>query len=1032
MSRSGGQKENHASSSDPLRDSMDESTAARTRPLSYEEIMKRRINKELSQNMKEEARGVEIIPRNDTIQDSSARLGSLRVGRETKRLSSVIERPVLEDNMRGSAREEKPLRGINGGTGHGLKELRYKEEHASMKESSHVTGNMKNRESRAGLRTNLMNESWSRDNRGETHSRIKNDDWHGGDTEDRRLRREIRNTGYRDETEQKLNTRAKNDERPRNSREERGQRNEPGNTGNRGEPDKKINSRSKNSERPRHNHRGPGNEQSETDKRINKRSKDDERPRNDSDDRARKAYSRDSMVNDRYTDRNEGKLDKENKKKYQNANDRDIRDKYAIKKPDLGRPRDSEVAEKKGQKQQLSGSRHEETKMKRKRSRSQDRGKDRVRRSLSLSPHKGVSSNGRKPGDSTSHSHKDRPAKQHHKDIERRKFASNGLGSHYRGHGGLTSGLGGYSPRKRKTENAIKTPSPTNRSPERKNAGWDIPPTGVKDSSSGSVADGPQLPNHQAVSLNVHELVSAVTAALNASKPLPGASSFLPAKTNASIDSIQLTESTRPMRRLYIENVPASASEKDVMEFLNNHLLSSGVNYIQGKQPCISCIIHKEKCQALVEFLTPEDASAALSFDGSSFSGCMLKIRRPKDFVEVVTGDIVEAAKSAPIVPLSNIVKDSPHKVFIGGISEVLSAEMRSEFFMLLQLIEIASAFGPLKAFYFDAKQDTLNRYAFLEYADLSVTPKACVGLNGMKLGGQVLTVVQALPDKSSSISEKQPTYVIPDHAKPLLQKPTQVIKLKNVFTPEDLLSLSKLEIGEVLEDLRLECARFGTVKSLNVVEREAFPVNNVEDARGVHNAEKSVETAGHGGKIFLETSEKVTDTENAEIKEVEVERDVGDREESDGALETESISHEENTNDVNRNEDDSSEQLDIKMDPKNPPDLPSPGSLDRPSLLADHVECPEGRGNLTSQIEEGKSSSGEAMEGLSAAQDGESEELDFELWRTFELGSVFVEYKRTEGSCIAAHALHGRIFDERVVMVEYVPLEHYLAKFPG
>ena len=46
--------------------------------------------------------------------------------------------------------------------------------------------------------------------------------------------------------------------------------------------------------------------------------------------------------------------------------------------------------------------------------------------------------------------------------------------------------------------------------------------------------------------------------------------------------------------------------------------------------------IHKGKNQALVEFLTPEDASAALSIDGSTFSGSILKIRRPKDFVEVV------------------------------------------------------------------------------------------------------------------------------------------------------------------------------------------------------------------------------------------------------------------------------------------------------------------------------------------------------------------------------------------------------------
>ena len=45
--------------------------------------------------------------------------------------------------------------------------------------------------------------------------------------------------------------------------------------------------------------------------------------------------------------------------------------------------------------------------------------------------------------------------------------------------------------------------------------------------------------------------------------------------------------------------------------------------------------MYKENGQALVEFLTPEDAFAALSFDGGSFSGSILKVRRPKDFVEV-------------------------------------------------------------------------------------------------------------------------------------------------------------------------------------------------------------------------------------------------------------------------------------------------------------------------------------------------------------------------------------------------------------
>jgi RNA recognition motif-containing protein len=45
--------------------------------------------------------------------------------------------------------------------------------------------------------------------------------------------------------------------------------------------------------------------------------------------------------------------------------------------------------------------------------------------------------------------------------------------------------------------------------------------------------------------------------------------------------------------------------------------------------------INKEKRQAFVEFLTPEDATAALSFDGRSFNGSTLRIRRPKEYIEM-------------------------------------------------------------------------------------------------------------------------------------------------------------------------------------------------------------------------------------------------------------------------------------------------------------------------------------------------------------------------------------------------------------
>lgn len=65
------------------------------------------------------------------------------------------------------------------------------------------------------------------------------------------------------------------------------------------------------------------------------------------------------------------------------------------------------------------------------------------------------------------------------------------------------------------------------------------------------------------------------------------------------------------------------------------------------------------------------------------------------------------------------------------------------------------------------------------------------------------------------------------------------------------------------------------------------------------------------------------------------------------------------------------------------------------------------------------------------AAERGENEEQDCDLGHVFELGCVFVEYGRTEASCMAAHCLHGRLFDDRIVTVEFVALDLYRVRFP-
>ncbi|KAG0493772.1 hypothetical protein HPP92_004766 [Vanilla planifolia] len=326
-----------------------------------------------------------------------------------------------------------------------------------------------------------------------------------------------------------------------------------------------------------------------------------------------------------------------------------------------------------------------------------------------------------------------------------------------------------------------------------KGATWDQPPPGTSNNVAASMFTAFPLP----ASKVTEAASSAASATPSAKTQLATSIDSVSVVMNASVESVQLTQATRPLRRLYIENLPSSASEKSVIDCLNDYLLSSCASHMQRTKPCISCIINRDKLQALVEFLTPEDATSALSFDGKTLSGSVLKMRRPKDFVEAAS--VVTEKSGNLFKTMSDAVMDSPHKIFVGGISEVLSSKM---------FMEIASAFGILKAYHFDYNNELNGQCAFLEYEDHSITAKACAGLNGLMFGGCMLTAVRAFPDANVEDYTSLPSYAVPPHAIPLHVEFTEVLKLQNVVNEEDLSSLSEIELEETIEDIRIECAK--------------------------------------------------------------------------------------------------------------------------------------------------------------------------------------------------------------------------------
>ncbi|KAF8050170.1 hypothetical protein N665_2033s0008 [Sinapis alba] len=359
-------------------------------------------------------------------------------------------------------------------------------------------------------------------------------------------------------------------------------------------------------------------------------------------------------------------------------------------------------------------------------------------------------------------------------------------------------------------------------------------------------------------------------------------------------------------------------------------------------------------------------------------------------------------------------------------------------------LKEIVSVFGSLKAYRFVINNDLNQRCAFLEYTDGSVTPKACAGLNGMKLGGSVITAVCALPDASSvAATENPPFYGIPEHAKPLLGKPKHILKLKNLVDPEDLPSLSEPEMKEILEDVRLECARFGVIKSINIVEHESKDISGSYTDASLNPESKEMNVSVIQEKE--EVSKKVDDTadnvDNGDV--VRSESSTGDYK----LCEPCSVTAFETTTQANEDHESTEQGNCEKLVGESEAEIPQEevGT----TRAQDDAEIPQEVGSARAQdeavIPQEKVGSARAQDEPENPQEvgsaravktrwdsGDKMEEEQDPKDVFEPGCILIEYGRPEATRAAAHSLHGRLYDNRIVKAEYVSKDLYKIRFPS
>jgi len=290
---------------------------------------------------------------------------------------------------------------------------------------------------------------------------------------------------------------------------------------------------------------------------------------------------------------------------------------------------------------------------------------------------------------------------------------------------------------------------------------------------------------------------------------------------------------SRQARRLYLGNIPFGITESILMDFFNTQMIGQGLCQAEGT-PIIDTHINPDKNFAFLEFRSVDETSQAMALDGINFQGQSLKIRRPQNYVPP-SGQQDQAGGAVVPGVVSTIVRDSPHKIFIGGLPNYLNED---------QVKELLTSFGPLRAFNLvtDGGTGLSKGFAFCEYLDVTVTDAACAGLNGMQLsdkrlqvqrsqvgsknaaaamagggmggmgggmgggggsmmGAGVVPVQVQVPGLNSSLMDAGPA--------------TEVLVLMNMIQTEELADDEEYE--EITDDIREECSKYGSLRSLEI-----------------------------------------------------------------------------------------------------------------------------------------------------------------------------------------------------------------------
>ncbi|XP_030480332.1 splicing factor U2af large subunit B isoform X2 [Cannabis sativa] len=316
-------------------------------------------------------------------------------------------------------------------------------------------------------------------------------------------------------------------------------------------------------------------------------------------------------------------------------------------------------------------------------------------------------------------------------------------------------------------------------------------------------------------------------------------------------------QATRHARRVYVGGLPPLANEQTIATFFSGVMAAIGGNSSGSGDAVVNVYINHEKKFAFVEMRTVEEASNAMALDGIIFEGVAVRVRRPTDYNPALAATLGPSQPSphlnlaaVGLIPGAITGAEGPERVFVGGLPYYFTEE---------QIKELLESFGPLRGFDLVKDKDTGNSkgYGFCVYQDPAVTDIACASLNGLKMGDKTLTVRRATMSAGQSKSE-QDSILAQAQQHIAIQKmalqaggvrlpvggmgfggngesPTKILCLTEAISADQLANDEEYE--EILEDMKDECGKFGTV--VNVI----IP----------RPSSQSGEPTSGVGKVFLE-----------------------------------------------------------------------------------------------------------------------------------------------------------------------------------